>query len=341
MTDYLSFPGDILLGITSAESSQRRQAWEAILQTGAQAAWNQARPQFLQALPGLLGRGNLVGPGWTLYEPVLRLSDQIRLGRGHGAASVAGEIPMQLRLGPNLLIAKSTTPSVFGSWVDPKFSVDFGIVIDFSIIIVPQRMLLSIQVGSAHVTGPDCVGDPHFDSQNAPADVAKALAGVVSPFFGGPDYLQMVESLVGQQDFAGVLNQALQPVNDALGQLAAEGMGGLAVFFPDATIPAGLSTQAVAFGAPSAPELAPLIVLATPVSGDGVIRGHIHWPESQGEPALAPPYAGAFVLSASFDRGASEGPFAQPTDVTHLGRFDYTAVIASTTSSATSCRACR
>lgn len=323
MTDYLPYLGDVLAGIASADSAQSRQTWNALIQDGAQVAWNQARPALATALPDQLGHADLIQPGWTLYEIELTLAERVQLARAPAASTATGGIPMQLRLGPNLLIAKSTTPTVFGSDFDPKFSVDFGVVVDFTVTVVPERMLLQVAVGSAHITGKDGTGDPHLDSQNATADIAKAIGSVVSPFFGGPDFVRMLESVIHGHEFAPVLNQALAPVNDMLGELAAEGMGAVVALFPDASVPPGLSTQSVSLGVPSAPEAAPLLVLATPVTGDGTVRGQLHWPKDEGEPQIGPPYAGAFALSASVDRGAAQGQFAQSTDVTHLTSWEY------------------
>ncbi|MEO5749027.1 MAG: hypothetical protein ABIQ61_13790 [Ornithinibacter sp.] len=323
MTDYLPYLGDVLAGVASANDALSRQGWNALMADGAQLAWNQAHPVLSTSLPEQLGHGDLVGKGWTLYEIHLTLADTVQLARAPGASTATGGIAMQLRLGPNLLVAKSTTPSVFGRDFDPKFSVDFGIAVDFAVSVVPDRMLMHVTVGSAHITGNDFTSDPHLDSQNLTADLADALGSVVIPFFGGRDLVQMVEGVIHKHEFAPLLNQALQPVNDLLGQLAAEGMGAVVALFPDAAVPAGLSTQSVTLGGGSAGASTPMLVLATPVTGDGTVRGQVHWPKDQGEPAMSQPYAGAFALSASVDHGAARGQFAQATDVTHLTTWEY------------------
>lgn len=322
MTDYLPYLGDVLAGIATAESAERRQAFDRLLRTGAQLAWDAARPQLVEESKAQLGKGDLIAHGVTLSEIELTFGQDVKLARAPGASSTTGEIPMQLRVGPNLITAKSTTPSVFGSYADPRFSLDFGIAIDFSLIVEAKRMFLSTRVDSAHITGADFTGNPHLDSQNLPADIGKFLLDSVLPWFGGPNYVSIVESVIGRLDFAKVLNAALQPVNNLLGELAKQGMGSVIALFPDAAAPAGVSGQALALGGPS-PESAPLLVLARPLSGDGVARGEIRWPKSAGAPQLDPPYTDAFAISATAETGAVSGQFAQPTNVTHIGSFEY------------------
>jgi hypothetical protein len=323
MTDFLPYLGDVLTAIASADNAEQRQAFDRLLQDGAQGGWDDARPQVEDQLKAELGRGDRIAKGVTLYDLDLRLAKQVSLARAGGGSSMSGAIPMELRLAPDLLIAKSTTPSVFGSDFDPKFSLDFGVVIDFSINVQPEKMSLSVQVGSARLTGKDCTGSPYLDSQNVVADLAKFFAGTVSPWFGGPDYVALVEAMLARHDFAGVLNAAMRPVNDVLGQLAKEGMGLITALFPDAPVPGGLSPKAIQIGATAAGAPAPLLVLAQPLTGDGVIRGEIRWPEAAGAPQVEQPYANAFQLSASVPTGAAVGEFSQPTDVTHIQDWQY------------------
>jgi len=322
MTHYLSYTGDVLAAIATADSAQRREKFDRLLHTGGQVAWDAARPQLAEELQRQLGKGDLITKGVTLSEIELTLAHDVKLARAPGASSTEGEIPMQLRLGPDLIKAKSTTPSGFGSYADPKFSLDFGIAIDFSLIVESERMFMSTRVDSAHITGVDFTGSPHLDSQNLSADIVKFLLELVAPWFGGPNHVAIVESVIGRQDFARLLNSALQPVNDLLGELAKQGMGSIIALFPDSAVPAGLSGQALALGGPL-PTSAPLLVIAQPLAGDGVIRGEIHWSKSAGAPQLDPPYGDAFRISATAERGARVRQFAQPTNVTQIGSFEY------------------
>ncbi len=323
MTGWLPYLGDVLGGVASSDSAEQREMWNRLLLDGAQEAWKNARQPVHDQLQAALGKGDLIAPGVTLYEIDLRLGD-VALARAAGSSSAAGHIPLQFRLGPDLIIAKSTTPSIFGSDFDPKLSIDFAVLIDFSLVVQAEEMTIGLEVGSAHTTGKDFEGNPHLDSQNWVSDIAKFFMGTVSPWFGGPDYVALVEEAIGQYDFASVMNKALQPVNDKLGELAKQGMGSIIAMFPDATLPSGLSPKALSLGGSSTTtEATPLMVLAQPVTGDGVVRGSIHWPLSSGQPELDPPFVGAFTLSATVDRGAASGEFAQAADVTHLASMDY------------------
>ena len=322
MTDYVPYLGDILSGIASADSAQRKETWDRLLLIGAQAAWDAAKDPLHDELQAAIGRADMIASGVSLYGIDLRLAKDVSLTRAAGASSTTGGIPLELRIGPNLLQATSTTPSVFGSYADPRFSVDFGVVVDFSLLVAPEHMSISLQIGAAHVTGADFTGNPHFDSQNAVGDIMKFIGDTLIPWFGGPNYVAMLESLIGQRDFADALNRALQPVNDRLGDLAKEGMGSIIALFPDAAAPAGLSPQALSLAGPPS-DAAPLLIVAQPVLGDGIVEGSIHWPREAGAPSLDPPFDGAFSLSASVDRGAASGAFSQATDVTHLSRWQY------------------
>ncbi len=319
MGDYLPYLGDVLAGIATGDSAQREQDFPSLLQAGAQIAWDATRAQVVDELRTQIGKPR---KDFTLRDIDLRLAKEVKLARAPGGSSAEGDIPLQLRLAPDLLIATSTTPSAFGSYADPRFSLDFGVAIDFALVVEAEKMSLSTRVDSAHITGTDFAGAPHLDSQNFVADVGKFLLETVLPWFGEPDLVAVVESAIARQDFAGTLTKALQPVNDLLGQLAKQGMGSIIALFPDTTSSGGLSSQALALGGTSSNE-APLLVLARPLEGEGVVRGEIRWPKSAGAPQLEPPYADAFVLSATADTGAAVGEFAQATNVTHLGGFEY------------------
>jgi hypothetical protein len=323
MTDYVPYLGDVLAGIASSDSAQQRQQFDRLLAVGAQDAWSRARTTVQDQLKSQLGKGDLIAPGVSLYEIDVNLAQDVSLARATGGSSASSGIPFQLRLGPDSITAKSTTPTALGSYADPRFTLDFAVAVDFTLFVDPGRMILRLEVGSAHVTGNDFTGNPTLVPENFAGEVADLLGGTVIPWFGGPNYVTMVESAIGQQDFAGVLNQALQPVNDLLGELAKQGFGSVVALFPDATPPAGLSAQAVQLGGMRSPESAPLLVLAQPVSGVGVIRGEIRWPESDGAPTIEPPYVDAFTVSASVERHAAVGAFAQETDVTHLGGWSF------------------
>jgi hypothetical protein len=323
MNGWLPYLGDVLSGVASSDSAEQREMWNHLLLDGAQEAWKAARQPVHDQLQAALGKADLIAPGVSLYEIDLRLGD-VALAREAGSSSTAGHIPLQFRLGPDLIIAKSTTPSIFGSDFDPKLSIDFAVVIEFFLVVQPEEMTIGLEVGSTHITGKDFEGNPHLDSQNWVSDIAKFFMGTVIPWFGGPDCVALVEAAIGQYDFASVMNKALQPVNDKLGELAKQGMGSLIAMFPDATLPSGLSPKALSLGGSSTSTgAAPLMVLAQPVTGDGVVRGSIHWPLANGQPQLDPPFVGAFTLSATVDRGAATGEFAQATDVTHLASMEY------------------
>src|SRR4029078_11109688 len=105
MTDFLPYLGDVLTAIASADNAEQRQAFDRLLQDGAQGGWDDARPQVEDQLEAGLGRCDRIAKGVTLYDLDLRLAKQVSLARAGGGSSMSGAIPMELGLPRALLFS--------------------------------------------------------------------------------------------------------------------------------------------------------------------------------------------------------------------------------------------
>jgi hypothetical protein len=101
-------------------------------------------------------------------------------------------ITVDIALPRNLFLFHMTTPSVFGSWADPKFSIDFDLSAHVSVN-VPTKVTDSFGVGQTSFT----VSNIKLDSQNVTGDIAKAVYSVYN-YFGGRD---MLAALTRDQTF--------------------------------------------------------------------------------------------------------------------------------------------
>lgn len=90
-------------------------------------------------------------------------------------------ISVRMALPRNLFLFHVTTPTFFGSWADPEFSIDWDMEARLDIEL-PQSPKAPLRVNRAALT----VSNIKLDSQNVTGDVAKAIANVYS-YFSGQD----------------------------------------------------------------------------------------------------------------------------------------------------------
>jgi|GEM_PF-3155970 len=107
----------------------------------------------------------------------------------------------------NYLELTTTTPTVFGSYGDPRFSVLFNSTLTVTIPVPTQTAPLTVKSVIGSISG------AHLDSHNLPADLIQDLASVVA-FFGGPNFQAMAQNALDSQSINLTSN-----VNTALGQL--------------------------------------------------------------------------------------------------------------------------
>ena len=289
------FGGSILVALEKAAEGEIQQATPTVadvvtdvLRNGMRSAWQQVRDPLCAMINGYIGKADLIAPGVSLYDIDCRLSQEGPLLADASQDPSAGTFSMTYRLEKNLLIASATQPYV-GKWGDPRISFDYTIELAAEVRIPTTTAgQLQMTITAVHVR------DPHFDSQNLVADVAKVFNDI-SAWLGGPNFVAKVEAEIAGYDFSGPLNGALQPVNAALAKYSGQGYGFLSGLFKEVGKNlGGLSTQSLdALPSGGAPQL---ILVLTSVSGPGVITGTISWDASQGAPA--PLDCGAFDFQA-------------------------------------------
>lgn len=173
-----------------------------------QEAWTRARPRICEQLKLKMGAGGAAA-GQTLRDITCGLDEQIAL-------DVAS-------MGPNALIstfhvggfieATSTTPTVLGSYADPRFSLGLTAKLELTLAVQPDREH-TLRVSKALFT----LNSATLDSHNFSGDVLKFVGDDLIPFFGGPSYKRLAENAVNaiSADFASDFDQALAPVNAQL-----------------------------------------------------------------------------------------------------------------------------
>lgn len=258
-----------------------------LLRAAAQTAWSTYRDQLQQLLLGELGLGDRIAPGVTLYDLVVDVARDVDLSVERDAS---GDLLVHLVTGGTYLEATSTTPTVLGSYADPRFSFAFGLDLTFRIDLPPTTQPL-------HATGFDTVHvlSPTLDSHNLAGDLVFLVNDLVS-FFSGSDYVGLLEQFVARTDFAPYVNEGLRPLNDELTRLAAEGY-----WLLEAVVDVldGGSSGLHGLSLPGAPSgRLDLLLTATGFDRSGAVEGMITWPAALGEPTDAPLLDLALVVDA-------------------------------------------
>jgi hypothetical protein len=151
--------------------------------------------------------------GVNLYSQKSQLT-----ARAETSSQLSGkEIVVQSVLKGNALTFTSTTPTPLGKWADPKFSITY----DLSVKVTIQQK----KDGSLFATAVGSIQNLQLHSQNLSADVVKFF-DAVSAFMGGSDFIKMAETSLRQMhvDLSAQVNQALIPINKALGDARNAGL---------------------------------------------------------------------------------------------------------------------
>jgi hypothetical protein len=143
--------------------------------------WNRNRgrlEQLVETLVGSVNRSGRLPKGVTIVRQKARLSS--------GCAAVASYDPsainINIKLPRNTLLFNVTTPSVFGQYADPRFSIDFDVS-------ASAKIMLPSTIGQGLALGPLAVAvfNVKPDSQNLTGDLAIAVLKVVE-YFSGRDF---------------------------------------------------------------------------------------------------------------------------------------------------------
>jgi hypothetical protein len=187
--------------------------------------WADQAQTIHDQLVALLGQGDLIASGVTMSgidlrvpEPTLSVSS---LGGGAGAAPL--DLVWTLRFDDVHVAAELTTPTVLGSWADPRVSLDFDLTVT-----VPVGVGTDVAAPFTTTASADqqllVISDVRVDSENLVADIALA----VTRLFVDPDTLledQGNGALQGMNGtIVGMLGQVLATANGAVSSVVPAGM---------------------------------------------------------------------------------------------------------------------
>jgi hypothetical protein len=174
---------------------------------------NDRRPQIEGELRMQLGRGDLLGKGYTLYKLNPRL----------GEASFQFDSPssFRIRMPGNYLYARCTQPTVLGSGADPAVEIHFDLLVTGTFEL-PTHQRPTINVTTAVVQVPRVT----VKSRNVSGAVVIG-SGVIYDFFNkkvtGRSIIQDTFNKIAIHDVTSELNDALAGVNKQLKKLHDQG----------------------------------------------------------------------------------------------------------------------
>lgn len=161
--------------------------------------WAAARPRVAQLVKNELGKARRFR-GQTAYQINVALA-----ARGELQAMADGpRLAIKYTLRGNSVTAKMTTPTIFGSYADPKFSVDFDVEMIFHI-----GRLANGKIGVTSATA--SLHNAKLRGRNVTGTVGLAIADAVK-FFGGPNLRALAQNAINAQSVSRNLNVALAPV---------------------------------------------------------------------------------------------------------------------------------
>jgi hypothetical protein len=173
-----------------------------------QDAWMRARPRICDQLKLKMGASGAAA-GQTLYDINCVLDPNALL-----TIEPAGQNALRARFAVSGYVeATSTTPTVLGSYADPRFSLALTANEDLILAVQPDPNQ-TLHVSKALFT----LEGATLDSHNFSGDVLKFVADDLIPFFGGPSYKRLAENAIDglSADFANDFNAGLAPVNAQL-----------------------------------------------------------------------------------------------------------------------------
>jgi hypothetical protein len=151
------------------------------------------RPLIEKYLVGQLGKGDLIKRGYTLYDM------NLRLGQPNFQASGSS---FDYQLTDNYLYAKSTQPSVAGSYADPAFEIHFGLRLVGTIL----TNGLKPQVQGVVASVPTILVKP----RNVAADVVTTFVYFFQQTGPGGRAIQQAVDMYLKQDLTDQINRILQ-----------------------------------------------------------------------------------------------------------------------------------
>ena len=170
--------------------------------------WDELRDVVCGRLMQQMARGDLLAKGITLYKIGCKMPDGELIASQNGGRG----LKLAYRVKGIAFSATSTTPTVFGSYADPRFSVAFDL--DFELALALQESGDVLRVSAAK----GVVSNARIDSHNAVGDALKWLDGNLVPIIQGQSFRSQAEAALNGIDveLANKASARLAPVNNSL-----------------------------------------------------------------------------------------------------------------------------
>jgi len=215
--NYVSYPGAVAVVNQITQAGNQGKLLPAfndadLMRRAIAEAWSTRRGDVCDLAKALLGKGDLITRGITLYDIKCSLGESGDLQVQVDKSPLGNQLGLRYILHGSYLEATSTTPSAAGSYADPRFSCAFDLDMKLNLMLPTKPGLVSVQLLSAQVV------NAKLDSHNFSADVGFAL-NAISKFFGGPDFVAIFEKVIEDRakvDFTKQANQTLNAINRLL-----------------------------------------------------------------------------------------------------------------------------
>lgn len=215
--NYVSYPGAVVVVNQSPLAGNQGRLSPAfseadLMQRAIAAAWSERRGAACELVKAVLGKGDMIAKGITLYDINCSLGQSGGLQVQVDKSPLGNQLGLRYSLRGNYLEATSTTPTAAGKYADPRVSCAFDLDLKLSLTLPTKPGPVTVQLLSA------AVSNAKLDSHNAVADVGFALSAI-SKFFGGPDFVAIFEKIIDDRvkvDFSKQANQTLDALNRLL-----------------------------------------------------------------------------------------------------------------------------
>jgi hypothetical protein len=168
-------------------------------------AWNQQRDQVCQEITATMTKKDAFAKGVSAYNVNCAMAD---LSEFHAAGTGANQGRFTFKLVGNTLDFTSTTPTVLGSYADPRFKTSYDLLVTIDAVMQSASPILKITKATGQIQ------NPHVAPGNFAADILKAVSGFVVQ--GGLDGV-VAKSVSGQKmNLTGRINGSLGTANALL-----------------------------------------------------------------------------------------------------------------------------
>jgi hypothetical protein len=216
-------------------------------------AWNQQRDQVCQDITATITKANALSKGVSAYNVNCTMAD---LTDFQVASTGPNKARFTFRLAGNTLNFTTTTPTVLGSYADPRFNTTYDVLVTINALMQNAAPLLKVTQAIGQIQ------NPHVAPGNFAADVLKAVSGFVVQ--GGLDGV-VANTVAGQKmNLTGKINGSLGAANALL------------------TVPAG-TKFAGGWVAKSKIFIGFQPLMSVPNAGPGWVNGKLKWPGQAGQ----------------------------------------------------------